>query len=354
MVDRAAKKKLEKLETVLRKIDYLASITRIHLRIGTIFELKKISRIYLRELIDMVDCDGGAIIQIEEGKVRILAERGFSKTFGNVELSSDMPAIAHVMDTKETILTGDVSGRPASYVPNGSSIKSLICAPVIARNGVSGIIYLDSAKKNTFNKEDREFTELLAKEISISFDISSTFRQSFEYSAIRNFFISDELTGCLNRRKFDMDIVDEVASAREHEESVSLLMIDIDWFKKYNDFHGHEKGDALLKAVAETLAANTRPYEKIYRYGEGEFAILLPDITKEQSPPIAGRLLKTIEKAQFEGQKESQPNKTVTVSIGVATFPSDADESERLVEAAESALSQAKKAGKNRIHVFNS
>jgi diguanylate cyclase (GGDEF)-like protein len=354
MTDRAVKKKLEKLSTIVRKIDYLASITRIHLRIGTIFELKKISRIYLRELIDMVSCDACAIIRIEGGKVRILAERGFLKTFGDVESSSDVPAIEYVVYKEQAISNGDVPSSPdTGYVPHGSSVKSLICAPILVNNGVGGIIYLDSAKKNAFNKEDMEFTELLAKEISISFDISSTFEQSFEYSAIRNIFTSDELTGYLNRRKFDIDITDEVASAKEYEEQLSLLMIDIDWFKKYNDFHGHEKGDALLKAVADTLAANTRPYEKIYRYGGEEFVILLPDTDKEKAPSVARRLQKTIEKTQFEGQKESQPNKTITVSIGVATFPSDADQSDKLIETAESALSRAKKSGKNQVCVFN-
>jgi len=347
MAGRAARKKLEKLLAIIRKLAHLTAIARVHLRIGTIFELKKISHIYLRELIDMVGCDGCAIIRIDEDKARILAERGFSKVFGEKELLTTMPAIKHVVDTKEHIFTSNVLSSPfASYVPHGCSINSLICIPIVVNNDVRGIIHMNSLKKNAFTEEDVEFTELLAKEMSISLE------QSLEYSVSRNIFTSDELTGCLNRSKFDIDIVTDIASAEEYKDELSLLMIDIDWFRKYNDFHGAEKGDALLKKVVHILTSNTRPYERIYRYGGEEFVILMPDTDKEKALSAARRLQKTIEQAQFEGEKESQPNGTVTVSIGVATFPSDADHGDKLIETANSALYRAKESGRNQVCVF--
>ena len=355
MAGTAEKKRLENLLAIIRKLDHLAAITSVHLRIGTIFELKMISRIYLRELIDMVGCDGCAIIRIDKDKVRILTERGLGKPFRDMEFSADQPAIKYVVDTKQTIFTGDVLSSPdASYIPHGRSVKSLICTPIMVNNHVGGIFYLDSVKKNAFNKEDMEFIELLTGEISITFDICTTFEQSTEYSRIRNIFTSDELTGCLNHRKFDLDIVTEIASAKEYGGQLSLLMIDIDWFKKYNDFHGHEKGDALLRKVVDTLASNTRPYEKIYRYGGEEFIIIMPDTDTERASSAARRLQGTIERERFEGEKKSQPNKTITVSIGVATFPSDADNKGKLIETANSALYMAKGSGGNQVCIFDS
>ena len=348
MAGRATKKKLEKLIVMMRRLDWLEAITRVHLRIGTILELEKISRIYLRELIDMVGCDGCAIIRIDGDKARILAERGFSKTFGEMQFLTDMSLIKHVVDAKAAIFTGNIPRSPAaSYVPHGCSINSLICTPIIVNNDVSGIIHLDSLKKNAFSKEDMEFTEVLAKEISIAFE------QSFEYSHFRNISISDGLTGCLNRSKFDVDIVVEVASAGEYKEELSLLMVDIDWLRKYNDFHGHEKGDALLRKVVDILTSNMRPYEKIYRYGGEVFAILMPDTDRDRALSAAGRLQRTIEQAKFEGEKESQPNGTITVSIGVATFPSDADHRDKLIDTANSALHRAKESGRNQVRVLN-
>jgi diguanylate cyclase (GGDEF)-like protein len=222
----------------------------------------------------------------------------------------------------------------------------LICAPIIVNNEVRGIIHLDSLKKNAFSEEDLEFTDLLTKEISIALE------QSLEYSYSRNILISDELTGCLNRSKFDVDILVEVASAEEYKEELSLLMVDIDWFKTYNNFHGHEKGDALLKKVVDILTSNTRPYEKIYRFGGEEFAILMLDTDKEKALSTARRLQKTIEQAQFEGEQKSQPNGTITVSIGVATYPSDADHRDTLIDAANSALYRAKQSGRNQVCIL--
>lgn len=347
MAGRAAKKKLEKLTAIIRRLDWLEAITRAHLHIGTILELEKISRIYLRELIDMVGCDGCAIIRIDGDEARILAERGFSKTFGEIEFFTDMAAIKHIVNTKEGIFTGDALNSPAaSYIPHGYSINSLICAPIIVNNEVRGIIHLDSLKKNAFSEEDWEFTDLLTKEISIALE------QSLEYSYSLNILISDELTGCLNRSKFDVDILVEVASAEEYKEELSLLMVDIDWFKTYNDFHGHEKGDALLRKVVDLLTSNTRPYEKIYRYGGEEFAILMLDTNKEKALSTARRLQKMIEQAQFEREQKSQPNGTITVSIGVATYPSDAEHRDTLIDAANSALYRAKQSGRNQVCIL--
>ena len=185
-------------------------------------------------------------------------------------------------------------------------------------------------------------------------EMSIAFEQSFEYSHIRNVFTRDELTGCLNRRKFDADIVFDIVSAGEYKNELSLLMIDIDWFSKYNDLHGAEKGDALLKRVVHILTSNTRAYERIYRYGGEEFVILMPDTDKEKALSVARRLQKTIEQAQFEGEKESQPNGTITVSIGIANYPSDANHRDKLIDSANSALYRAKESGRNQVCVFNS
>jgi diguanylate cyclase (GGDEF)-like protein len=331
-----------------RKIKRLAAITRAYLRIDRIPELDKISRIYLRELIDMGDCDGCAIILIDADKAKILAERGFSNIFKELEFNNDAPLIEYVVNTKQAIFTGDIQSNPAAdYIPHGCPINSLICTPIMVNNDVRGIIHLDSLKKNAFNKKDMEFTELLSKEISIAF------RQSFQYSQVRHTLAKDELTGCFNRRQFDADIVVEIASAEKHGEQLSLIVLDIDWFMNYNDLYGQPKGDTLLKKLADIVASNIRAYHKIYRYGGEEFAILMVDTDKDKALSVARRLQKTIEQEQFEGEKISQPNGKITVSIGIATFPSDADNSSKLTEAADLAVYRAKESGRNQVCVFS-
>ena len=334
-------------KSVRRKIERSVAITRAYLRIERIQELEKISRIYLRELADMVGCDGCAIILINADKAKILAERGFTKTFKKLEFNTDVPSIEHVVNTKQAIFTGDIqSNLAADYIPRGCPINSLICTPIMVNDEVRGIIHLDSPKKNAFNKKDMEFTELLSKEIS------TAFKQSFQYSQARHTPARDELTRCFSRRQFDADIVADIASAKKYKEQLSLLVVDIDWFKKYNDFHGQPKGDKLLKKVADVVASNIRAYHKIYRYGGEEFAILMADANQDNALCAARRLQETIEKEQFRGEKKSQPNGKITVSIGVATFPSDAAKKSKLTEAADLALHRAKESGRNQVCVF--
>jgi len=337
MEDRATEKELRRL----------TAIARIHHSIGSNLRLEEISRILVRELMGIVSCDGCAILLIEGDKVRILAEGGFSKTFAEVGFDVDMKATKHIVDTKRGIFTGDIVNSPAaSCVRSRCSMNSLICTPIVVNGEVRGIIHLDSLKKNAFDEEDMELTELLAKEVSIAIE------RSFLYSQVWDISIRDELTGCFNRRKFDVDIVADIANAKQYGKPLCFLMADIDWFKKYNDFYGHPKGDVLLKRISNMLVSNMRPLDRAYRYGGEEFAILLPDTDKERASHVAKRLRQTVAREQFEGEKESQPNKKVTISIGVAGFPSDAEGSDGLIEAADSALYRAKESGRNRVCVF--
>ena len=330
------------------EINRLSAIVRIHYSIGAILNLTEIGRILVRELIDMLDCDTCAIILIDDPRVNILAERDFSKTFSRIELTKDMPTIKHILDTRQSIFTNDVPNSPINnYIPYACFLNSLICVPITVGDEVKGIIHLDSMKKGAFSRDDLEFTELLAKEISMAIERSVLYAQVVDSS------IKDGLTGCYNRRKFDLDIVAECAHARQNRKQLSILMIDIDWFKKYNDFHGHPKGDELLKKLVNLLLVNLRPSDKVYRYGGEEFVVLLSEAGKVRAAYTAARLRALIEKEPFGGEQKSQPDKSLTVSIGLATYPVDAKDWAGLIEAADIALYEAKHTGRNKTCAYN-
>ncbi len=338
MEDRETEKELKRLN----------AITRIHHSIGTNLRLKEISRILVRELIEIVNCDGCAILLIKDNKVEILAESGFAKTVGKSNFDLGKPAIDYIIQTGECISINDVlDSTITSCLPEGCSMQSLICTPIMENKEVRGIIHLDSLKKNAFDKDDIELTKLLANEVSIAIE------RSILYSQILDISVRDGLTECFNRRKFDVDIVAEIANAKQRRKPLSMLMIDIDWFKNYNDSHGHLKGDIALKQISVTLTHNLRPLDRVYRYGGEEFAVLLPDANQDAALMIAERLRKLIENENIEGEIKSQPNKKLSISIGVATFPTDANRNTGLIEAADSALYRAKRAGRNRIGLYN-
>ena len=333
---------------IQKKLKILSAINEIHQSIGANLALEKISQILVEKFTEITNCKGCAILIIDENKIRILSECGFLETFKDTEFNVDMPAIKYIIDTKQSIFTGDLSNSQMTHcVPSGCNMNSLICVPIMVRGEVKGIIHLDSIERNAFDEEELQFVELLSSQVSIALE------RSLLYEQVKTLSIRDALTACFNRRKLDEDLENEMWRDKRYKRQLSILMIDIDWFKNYNDFHGHPKGDEVLKKVASIFLKNVRSVDRVYRYGGEEFTVLLPEIGKENALVSAERIGEAIQQEKFEGEMESQPNKKVTVSIGVASFPLDADSKNGLIEAADSALYRAKRAGKNRVYGFN-
>jgi diguanylate cyclase (GGDEF)-like protein len=165
--------------------------------------------------------------------------------------------------------------------------------------------------------------------------------------------ITDELTGCYNRRKLKDDVKEELERAERYNNDLSVLMIDIDWFKEYNDFHGHQKGDKLLVNLVETISQNIRSSDTLYRYGGEEFVVLLPETSEKEAKEVAEKIRSKVEKKKFKGEEISQPNLIISVSVGIATYPKNGSTSSKIIFAADSAMYKAKTSGKNMIKVAN-
>ena len=163
--------------------------------------------------------------------------------------------------------------------------------------------------------------------------------------------ITDELTGCFNRRKLKEDLREELIRAERYNKNLAVLMIDIDWFKEYNDFHGHQKGDKLLIRLVRTLSHNIRFSDKLYRYGGEEFVVLLPETDEKEAKEAAEKLRSKVEEKKFEGAEKSQPNKSITISVGISSYPKNGVSSEKIIYAADSALYLAKSSGKNIVKI---
>ncbi len=160
----------------------------------------------------------------------------------------------------------------------------------------------------------------------------------------------DGLTGIANRRHFDQTLEKEWRRALRQEDIVSLALIDIDFFKKYNDFYGHLAGDKCLQKVGSILKESLKRASDLgARYGGEEFAILLPSTAKEGALTVAERICDNIEELRIPHEM-SKVAKHITVSIGVAAIRPEADKiPSDLIRQADSALYQAKNAGRNRV-----
>jgi diguanylate cyclase (GGDEF)-like protein len=158
--------------------------------------------------------------------------------------------------------------------------------------------------------------------------------------------LCDELTGLFNRRFFNSVLSKQIASAQRYGQGFSLLLLDVDWFKVYNDRHGHLAGDQALVEIAGLLQACARDIDYVVRYGGEEFAVILPLADKEQALSVAQRHREAVQDHFFPGQ-EAMPLGRITISLGVATFPDDAQDAMELIDRADQALYQAKRQGRN-------
>ncbi len=158
----------------------------------------------------------------------------------------------------------------------------------------------------------------------------------------------DDLTGLATHGAFKERLEREFQRASRYRRPLSLLMVDVDYFKHYNDHFGHPAGDRLLRRVGRMVAGELRRVDFGARYGGDEFSVILPETPKTAATVVAERIRRAIEKHPFL-HRESQPLGRVTVSVGVATYPEDAAAGVKLVEAADRALYQAKTEGRNRV-----
>ncbi len=133
-----------------------------------------------------------------------------------------------------------------------------------------------------------------------------------------------------------------------HKHPVSLIIMDIDNFKKYNDTHGHPQGDEVLRRLCKILKKTVRRTDIVARYGGEEFVIILPETDRDNALIVAEKLRQEIEKTPFPNE-ETQPNGKITVSVGVATYPVDANSKTNLIDVTDNALYEAKDGGRNRV-----
>jgi len=255
-----------------------------------------------------------------EGLYGLAAQTGTARLVVDVDTELNIP--------KEDILSPD--------------IRSIIAVPFGRREKVLGLLCAFKDRPGTFEWHDLELFRAVAEQVGVALENSRLYQET------KLMAITDGLTGLHNHRFFRDQLDIELEKARRYVRNLSLIILDIDHFKHYNDAHGHPRGDELLRTLAELLRKIVREPDIPCRYGGEEFSIILPETAKDAALALGERIRKAISDHPFPF-RETQPMGTISVSIGVSTFPADDKEMDGLINKADDALYMAKGEGRNKV-----
>lgn len=249
----------------------------------------------------------------------------------------------HAARTRELIYVQDVARdeRYLHYKAKSEDRGAMVAAPILVKSRLIGVLNLHKAQTDAFNETELELIRAATNQLAVAIVNAQL------YEKTRLLSNTDDLTNVANRRYFQSILRREHAHALRYDSTFSLIMIDIDHFKHYNDAFGHLSGDVALSRVATILLQNTRGIDLVARFGGEEFVVLLPSTLKENALIAAEKLRQAVESEVFTASDTPRENR-VTISLGVAAYPADTKELEQLVEYADRALYRAKELGRNR------
>ena len=250
-----------------------------------------------------------------------------------------------VLKRGKAVIVEDINQSALPAAPPDWLYKSasFISYPIVIGERRIGVLNLtDRADGEIYGAPDMELLDHIAPQLAVVIDRAALKDKAGEFEQLS---VTDALTGLLNRRYLEERLTEEIKRSNRHGFPMSFIMVDVDEFKSYNDQFGHAEGDEALQIVGACLKEKLRGADVAARYGGEEFSILLPQTNSEEAAIIAERVRERVEKTCF-------PNRQVTVSLGVATLSLELNSITNLITAADKALYEAKRCGRNNVRIY--
>jgi diguanylate cyclase (GGDEF)-like protein len=285
-------------------------------------------------------------IYVLEGDILHLgAQLGYPEDMLIPEIAITRGVVGRTARTKETQLIRDVEAD-SEFLRGSYEVKSEVAVPLLKEGQVLGVLNVESNRHRPLDENDVNLLNALAGSVAIAIDNARL------HAEVKEMAMTDVISGLANRRAFDEILEAEITRATRYHQPLSLIILDLDSFKEYNDRWGHPAGDVRLREVADLLRLNVRDPDVAARYGGEEFAVILPNTTKSGAIRLAERLrLSAAKSAPQKNGNNFVPG--YTLSLGVATLPDDAISLEELLLMADNAELTAKRLGKNQVSAAN-
>lgn len=324
------------------------SLYQIGLMLSHSDSLELLFKTIIDQAMQFTDSPASSLAVYKEhlGEMELVASKGFSREFTQVKTWNVRPngMTSDILNNKEPTTIENIEKHPKFDNPImvKEGIKSIAAAPLFAEGKIVGILYVDDYKTRKFSDRELQMFSLLSTLAALAIVRVQTITET-KLEAI-----TDGLTHLYNHRHFSSSIRQEVVRSLRYKSPISLIMFDIDHFKKFNDEYGHLEGNNLLMQIAEMLINESRDADIVARYGGEEFAVIMTQTDKPGAFVYAERIVKVVNEHKFNNIKK-KPVLNVTVSGGVASCPDDAKDWMKLIEKADKALYRAKAAGRNQI-----
>lgn len=270
-----------------------------------------------------------------------VVDRTFLRNYWNPDLIEDLRAQNCPICPFRDELVSSVKGTIECPILRTLRINSFICHQ-LGQAGEKGFFLLSRNSPPPLSKEDHEFLETLSASIVTIIKNFQLYEKQKELATI------DGMTGLFNHRYFQETLSREISRAQRYGDTLALLYMDIDHFKKFNDTYGHQVGDEVLKIVSRTIRRNLRDSDIPCRYGGEELVAILPGTDLKGGSIAAEKIRKAVQSLDLPVNGKTVK---ITISVGVASYPINATDKQSLIEAADEALYLAKEGGRNQVRV---
>lgn len=329
----------------------LGTIMEINRTILSAHPLENILNSILENAVNLLEADAGTVRLVDDENkfLTLLAAYGTVRKPNERKLLINERSVGgRVYLTGQAVAVEDLT-HERSYpweLPKTGGYISLLTVPLKLFNHYIGILSIYTRRRRKFTKEDIELACLFSSQVAMVIDMIQSFEE------IKLEAITDGLTGLYNHRYFHERLDEEIERARNNGTAVSLLFCDIDNFKAFNDLNGHEAGDYALKEVARIIKNSIRAIDLAARYGGEEFTVILPETEDWGAEYVAERIRNKVAEFSFN-TAGAKPSTFLTLSIGIASFPRNAQDKKSLNDKADWAMYYAKRKGKNQVIKFH-